>query len=115
MQNVYSAIDLVMLTSKNEGTPVALIEAMACGKVVMSTKVGGVEDFIVNGENGFYFEENEIALFVERIKHWLNYPEQYKEIRKSAETSALKQFSLKGLLERTDNLVTKLYNEKGMI
>src|SRR5262249_44234299 len=38
---IYADIDIVCLTSRNEGTPVALIEAMAAGKPFISTKVGG--------------------------------------------------------------------------
>lgn len=41
---IYSQLDIVTLTSLNEGTPVALIEAMAAGKPVISTDVGGVRD-----------------------------------------------------------------------
>ena len=42
----YSGLDVVALTSLNEGTPLSLIEGMACGKPVISTKVGGVVDLI---------------------------------------------------------------------
>lgn len=42
----YGALDGVVLTSRNEGTPVALIEAMAAGKSIISTRVGGVEDLL---------------------------------------------------------------------
>jgi len=52
MPNIYADLDLVVLTSLNEGTPVALIEAMASGKAVVSTAVGGVPDIIENGKSG---------------------------------------------------------------
>ncbi len=41
---VYAGLDMVLLTSLNEGTPVTLIEAQAAGKPVISTDVGGVRD-----------------------------------------------------------------------
>jgi glycosyltransferase involved in cell wall biosynthesis len=41
---VYAGLDIVCLTSLNEGTPVTLIEAQASGKPVVSTDVGGVRD-----------------------------------------------------------------------
>ena len=42
----YGALDGVVLTSQNEGTPVALIEAMAAGKPIISAQVGGVKDLL---------------------------------------------------------------------
>jgi glycosyltransferase involved in cell wall biosynthesis len=44
MARVYQEIDLLVLTSRNEGTPVAILEAMASGRPFVSTKVGGVAD-----------------------------------------------------------------------
>lgn len=43
---IYSDLDIVALTSINEGTPVSLIEAMASGKVIVATDVGGVRDLL---------------------------------------------------------------------
>jgi glycosyltransferase involved in cell wall biosynthesis len=44
MPPLYQALDVVVVTSLNEGTPLTLIEAMAAGKAVISTDVGGVKD-----------------------------------------------------------------------
>jgi glycosyltransferase involved in cell wall biosynthesis len=49
---LYSDLDVVCLTSLNEGTPVALIEAIAAGVPVISTDVGGVCDVVVPGVDG---------------------------------------------------------------
>ena len=46
LATVYAASDVVMLTSRNEGTPVALIESLAAGVPVVSTDVGGVRDVV---------------------------------------------------------------------
>ncbi len=48
LSTIYAASDLFVLTSRNEGTPVALIEAMASGIPGISTDVGGVRDVITN-------------------------------------------------------------------
>jgi glycosyltransferase involved in cell wall biosynthesis len=45
-QNFYPALDIVALTSKNEGTPLTLIEAMANSRPVIATSVGGVVDLL---------------------------------------------------------------------
>jgi glycosyltransferase involved in cell wall biosynthesis len=52
MLDVYADLDVVALTSRNEGSPVALIEAMASARPVISTEVGGVPDVVVDGVTG---------------------------------------------------------------
>ena len=52
MPIIYADLDLVALTSLNEGTPVSLIEAMASAKAVVATAVGGVPDIVLNGQTG---------------------------------------------------------------
>ncbi len=49
---LYRTCDIVALTSDNEGTPVALIEAMAAGRAVVATRVGGVPDVVRHGVTG---------------------------------------------------------------
>src|SRR5439155_21468144 len=46
LETIYGATDIFVLTSRNEGTPVALIEAMAAGTASVSTDVGGVSDVV---------------------------------------------------------------------
>ena len=66
---IYPSLDIVALTSRNEGTPLALLEAMASGRPVISTAVGGVIDLLgaVEGrviENGAAFEIRERGITV---------------------------------------------------
>ncbi|MCB1025239.1 MAG: glycosyltransferase family 4 protein, partial [Acidobacteria bacterium] len=61
----YPGLDIVALTSLNEGTPLSLIEAMASGKPVISTLVGGVTDLLgaVNEDhNGFAIRQRGISV-----------------------------------------------------
>jgi glycosyltransferase involved in cell wall biosynthesis len=46
VSSIYQALDIVALTSLNEGTPVSLIEAMASARPVVATDVGGVRDLM---------------------------------------------------------------------
>ena len=52
MPVIYADLDLVALTSLNEGTPVSLIEAMASAKAVVTTAVGGVPDIVLDRQTG---------------------------------------------------------------
>jgi glycosyltransferase involved in cell wall biosynthesis len=52
----YGAMELFLLTSRYEGCPSSMIEALMCGRPVLATPVGGVSDWISDGENGFIAE-----------------------------------------------------------
>lgn len=53
IDRLYADTDVSVLTSRNEGSPVALIEAMAAGLAVVSTDVGGVADVVEHGVTGW--------------------------------------------------------------
>lgn len=52
LPHLYAGVDAVALSSRNEGTPVTLIEAMASARPVVATAVGGVPDVVIDGETG---------------------------------------------------------------
>jgi glycosyltransferase involved in cell wall biosynthesis len=65
MEKIYQNSDILLLTSAYEGLPIAIMEMMAHGKVVVSTAVDAIPDYITDGENGFliknYTDENKIV------------------------------------------------------
>jgi L-malate glycosyltransferase len=58
MEEIYKNSDVLLLTSAFEGLPIAIMEMMAYGKIVVSTAVDGIPDYITHGENGFLLENN---------------------------------------------------------
>ncbi len=64
---ILPGLDLVVLTSHNEGTPVSLIEAQAAGIAVVSTKVGGVQDVVLHEKTGFLVAPNDAPLFAKAV------------------------------------------------
>jgi len=67
LSGVYKDLDIVTLTSLNEGTPVSLIEAMASCRPVVATDVGGVSDIVINNENGFLVKSDDAEGFSDRL------------------------------------------------
>jgi glycosyltransferase involved in cell wall biosynthesis len=53
IENILSFSDLVLLTSENEGTPVALIQAQMAGVPVLTTDVGSASEVMKNNQSGF--------------------------------------------------------------
>ncbi len=64
MASIYERLHIVVLTSDNEGTPVALIEAMASGRPFIATNVGGIRDLMVgNGKQVAHEGDGEFTIF----------------------------------------------------
>ena len=63
-----AGMDIMCLTSKNEGTPVSLIEAQASNLPVVSTEVGGVADIVKQNETGFIIPRTNKSEFVTKLK-----------------------------------------------
>lgn len=67
MDVVFAGLDIVALTSHNEGTPVSLIEAQAAGKPVVSTNVGGVADVVLHNQTGIITPPNDADAFASAL------------------------------------------------
>jgi len=60
--------DVFILPSYNEGLPVSILEAMAWGLPVVTTRVGAIPELITDGENGFLVEPGDIEALVDRLR-----------------------------------------------
>lgn len=100
---LYQIIDLYIVASREEGGPKAILESMACGVPILSTRVGMAPDIIKNGENGFVIDEYSEEKFIEKIKFILeNKEEREILIRKGLET--IKSYNLE--------IITKKYEKE---
>jgi glycosyltransferase involved in cell wall biosynthesis len=108
---INAAADLVVLTSINEGTPVSIIEAMAAGRAVITTPVGGVSDFIENHVNGIICETN-LAIFANEVGRLLSSKSLRFELGNKAKKSVKELFDYKRLVSDMDALYTQLLNNK---
>lgn len=105
MDVVYSGIDIVALTSLNEGTPVTLIEAQAANKPVISTNVGGVLDIVLENKTAL-ISNIEIEDFFEKI---LNLVED-RELTKKLSIYGYEHVNSKFSYQRLVSDMRKLYN-----
>lgn len=70
MDYVNAGLDIVALTSLNEGTPVSLIEAQAAGKPIVATRVGGIDNVVIPGQTALLADRDnasEFALYLLRL------------------------------------------------
>ncbi|MFQ5671475.1 MAG: glycosyltransferase [Nitrospinales bacterium] len=86
IKKYYKACDLVVIPSiidsrgETEGLPVVLLEALASGKPVVATRVGGMADVVRDGENGFLVPQKEPRVLAEKIEIVFNVgPENFSQ------------------------------------
>lgn len=89
---VYGASDIFVLTSRNEGTPVALIEAMAAAVASVSTDVGGVRDVVTGPDVGSLVPFGDADALVRAVLALADAPARRAEIGRAARTSVRHRF-----------------------
>lgn len=62
-----SGLDVIALSSLNEGTPVSLIEAQAAGKPIVSTQTGGIENVVIPGTTALLSPVGDVKAFAENL------------------------------------------------
>jgi glycosyltransferase involved in cell wall biosynthesis len=112
LDRLYADLDVVVLTSKNEGSPVALIEAMAAGRPVVSTRAGGVEDVVVDGETGRVVPVGDAAAVARAIVDLLEHPAHAARLGAAAQASVLSRFGSARLVADIDRLYVRLLAER---
>jgi glycosyltransferase involved in cell wall biosynthesis len=73
-------VETLLLPSYYEGLPMAILEAMAAGKIIISTDVGGIPDLVKNGENGFLFKPADKTALKKHILHVVSNPDDVVNI-----------------------------------
>jgi glycosyltransferase involved in cell wall biosynthesis len=113
---VYAAMDVCVLSSLNEGTPVALIEAMASGKPVIATAVGGVPDVVDDGRTGLLVPARDADGFAAAMVALAHDSARRTEMGQSARHDVVSRFSHLRLVEDIDRLYTdRLPRKRGTI
>lgn len=108
---VLAGIDILILTSRNEGTPIAVIEAMASQIPVVATAVGGVPDLIHHDHTGYLVSIDDVSGMVHFIKQITKQPERTENIKREAAASVINQYDYRRMVREIDQIYTRLFNE----
>jgi len=124
MAGVYAELDLLVLTSINEGTPLAILEAMACARAFIATDVGGIRGLMVGEpvhehgwqrfENGILVPQN-ASLVARAIDFLASRPELRQAMGISGRECAKSRYSYDRLVASLENLYLGLAQKKNCV
>ena len=98
LPKIYADLDIVALSSLNEGLPVSIIEAMASGCTVVSTAVGGVPNLITDNVTGFLAASGDPLAFASALRRSIESQDRWLEIRSRARFEVEAQYDVTRLV-----------------
>lgn len=106
VDTAYAGMDIVALTSRNEGTPVSIIEAQAAGKPIVSTNVGGIRDIVIEGETALLTDQT-VDDFTQKLQTLLGDENLRKKMSEKSKTFSTQKFSYKRLCADMEKVYKK--------
>ena len=107
-----AGMDIMCLTSNNEGTPVSLIEAQAACIPVITTDVGGVKDIILDGETGFIVPKDSIQKYTEKLLILIEDENKRKKMSQNGWSFVEHKFHYTTLVKNMETYYSELLNAK---
>ncbi|MDD4998213.1 MAG: glycosyltransferase family 4 protein [Syntrophales bacterium] len=105
--SVIDACDIFCLPSLNEGMGKAIVEAMAMGKPVIASDVGGIPDLVIPGENGILVPPGDSNALAKAILNLRDHPEMSVKMGKQGRGKALR-YGVESMLNKIDGLYSGL-------
>tara|TARA_B100000315_G_scaffold256889_1_gene304025 strand:- start:4166 stop:5326 length:1161 start_codon:yes stop_codon:yes gene_type:complete len=111
LDRVLADLDIVALSSRNEGSPVCLIEAMAAARSVVATRAGGVGDVVEDGVTGCLVEVDNAQQMAQSILALLGDPKRRAKMGQAGRRRVYPGFSSQRLVDDIDRLYRELLAE----
>lgn len=102
--------DIFVRASRSEGLGNSFLEAMAAGLPVIGTPVGGITDFLKNGQTGFFAPVGDAEALAEKIKYVLDNPGIIKPVTNNARLMVKQNYSWEIIAKLFRNIFNKLIN-----
>jgi glycosyltransferase involved in cell wall biosynthesis len=100
LRPLYARMDLLALSSRWEGMPNVVLEAMACRKPVVATSVGGCPELITEGKTGFLVPSGDSHALALRIVQLLHNSDMRRQMGMAAHALAASEFSISAMVAR---------------
>lgn len=113
LETVYAAADLVLLTSDQEGTPLALIEAGQAGRPVVATDVGGTAEVVRHGRTGLLCDHRDVDGLSRAVLRLLGDEDLRRRMGRAAVAETREAFGTPRLVAATRDLYHRLAMARG--
>ena len=108
-----AAVDVAVLSSDYEGSPLSVLEYMAAGKPVVSTRVGGVPELVEDGVQGLLVEPRDPAALAKAVAELLRDPERAERLGAQGRERQLREYSLDAMVRHVEELYEELWLASG--
>ncbi len=108
VENVYAGVDIVALSSLNEGTPVSLIEAQASNRPIVTTEVGGVADVVQRDKTALLSNSGDVDAFAANLLRLVNDPNLRETMGKNSARHVTYKYSYQRLANDMNSLYRRL-------
>ena len=105
---VIGALDVFLMTSEFEGLPIALLEAMALGKPVVATSVGGVPEVVMDGKEGFLLPVGGVESIASRVLQFVGDAALRARMGEAAAETVRTRFDLESNIRRIEEIYASL-------
>jgi glycosyltransferase involved in cell wall biosynthesis len=105
---LYAASDVVLLSSSFDNSPNCILEANACERPVVATRVGGVPRYVTEGKNGLLADGGDAEGFAQRILELLDRPQRAREMGLAGRNRILERHSWRKSAEKLVALYDRL-------
>jgi glycosyltransferase involved in cell wall biosynthesis len=109
---INAGLDIITLTSVNEGTPVSLIEAQAANKPIVSTRVGGISDIVIEDETALLADVLDSETYCNHLLNVVENDELRKRLGTNSSQHVADKFSYQRLVSDMSALYYKLLENK---
>lgn len=103
-----AGVDIVALSSLNEGTPVSLIEAQAASKPIVSTQTGGIENVVIPNDTALLSPVGDVNTFSENLRKLANNRELQRKLSMNGLSFVKDRFHYSALVKNMGSLYHKL-------
>jgi glycosyltransferase involved in cell wall biosynthesis len=108
-----NAGDILLLpTIRQEGLPLVIIEAMACGKPVVASNIGGNSDALEHEKTGLLIQPGSIEEAVKSLERLLDNAEFFRQIARNALNEVKQRFSKEGMIQGIEQVLKNVSNER---